>query len=203
MRHYLINGYLEFTGKPFRCILGGRAILEDHEVMDHATLRKVEALLLAEQLELRKAGKGVAAWAEPCGFKVTGFQPYEVENPVPAALSAEQVASLARAAEHDTLLGQLKELRAVLRKLGWEVKNGVVQSVIRLLSNQVALNEAVQLNECSVIMPPVDSPIMIEIAPGVLLKASRPAHAEARGDQLVFNLETHGQFVGRPRWTHP
>lgn len=149
MRQYLINGYLEFTGKPFRCILGGRAILEDHEVMDHATLRKVEALLLAEQLELRDAGKGVAAWAEPCGFKVTSFQPFETSAAVVQAAAAPH------------------------------------------------------LNECSVVLPPVDSPLLIEIAPGVLLKASRPAHAEARGDQLVFNLETHGQFVGRPRWTHP
>lgn len=63
--------------------------------------------------------------------------------------------------------------------------------------------EEVQLNECAVILPPVDSPILVEIAPGVLLRALRPVHAENRGDQLLFNLQNGGQFIGRPRWTHP
>lgn len=150
MKHYLVNGYLEFADKPFRCILGGRAVLEDHEIMDHATLRKVEAILLAEQLELRKAGKGVAAWATPCGFKVTGFQPFET-----------QAVAQPAAEPH--------------------------------------------LNECSVVLPPVDSLLLIEIAPGVLVKATRPAHAPSRDDYLQFNIEgnTDGWYTGRPRWTHP
>lgn len=148
MKHYLVNGYLEFTGKPFRCILGGRAVLEDHEIMDHATLRKVEAILLAEQMELRAAGKGVAAWAEPCGFRVTGFQLFETQAMAQPAAEPH-------------------------------------------------------LNECSVVMPPVDSPLLIEIAPGVLLKASRDAHAESRNDLLRFRLEHGGFFTGRPKWTHP
>lgn len=195
MRQYLVSGFITFQRLTDWLPIKAIAALEDHEVMDHGTLAKVEAILLAEN----NSGDNTIAKA----VHLHSFQPYEAENPIPAAFSKEQEASLARAAQHDTLLGQLKELRTVLRKLGWEVKNGVVPSVIRLLSNQVALNDAIQLNECSVIMPPVDSPIMIEIAPGVLLRASRPAHAEARGDQLVFNLETSGQFVGRPRWTHP
>lgn len=152
MRKYLVNGYLEFPNKPYRCILSATATLEDHEVMDLQTLRTVEAILFAELLELRK--DHMAEWAVPSGFKVTGFQPFE--QPAVPPLAKLQPAAF-----------------------------------------------TIQLNECSVIMPPVDSPILIEIAPGVLLRASRPAHAEARGDQLVFNLETHGQFVGRPRWTHP
>lgn len=63
--------------------------------------------------------------------------------------------------------------------------------------------EAVQLNECSVIMPPVDSPLLIELAPGVLLRATRPAHAANRKDPLLFNLEHGGSYLGQPRWTHP
>lgn len=57
------------------------------------------------------------------------------------------------------------------------------------------------LNECSVVLPPVDSPLLIEIAPGVLVRATRPAHAQTRDDYLRFDLE-HGWFTGRPRWTH-
>ena len=59
------------------------------------------------------------------------------------------------------------------------------------------------LNECSVVLPPVDSPLLIEIAPGMLLRAKRPAHAEQREDLLLFDLDTGGMFIGRPPWTHP
>lgn len=59
-----------------------------------------------------------------------------------------------------------------------------------------------QLNECGTVLPPVDSPLLIEIAPGVLLKALRPEYAEHKGDQLLFNLENGGRYIGRPRWTH-
>lgn len=62
---------------------------------------------------------------------------------------------------------------------------------------------APHLNECSVVMPPVDSPLLIELAPGVLLKATRDEHAESRNDLLRFRLEHGGFFTGRPRWTHP
>lgn len=65
------------------------------------------------------------------------------------------------------------------------------------------IQEVVQLNECSVIMPPVDSPLLIEVAPGVLLRATRPAHAANRNDPLLFNLEHGGSYLGQPRWTHP
>ena len=61
----------------------------------------------------------------------------------------------------------------------------------------------VQLNECGTILPPVDSPLLIEITPGVLVRALRPEHAEHKGDQLTFNLESGGKFTGRPAWTHP
>jgi len=60
-----------------------------------------------------------------------------------------------------------------------------------------------QLNDCGTVLPPVDSPLLIQIAPGVLLRAIRPEHAEHKGDQLTFNLESGGKFIGRPAWTHP
>lgn len=61
----------------------------------------------------------------------------------------------------------------------------------------------VQLNDCGTILPPVDSPLLIEVAPGVLLRAIRPEYAEHKGDQLFFNLQDGGRYIGRPRWTHP
>lgn len=62
---------------------------------------------------------------------------------------------------------------------------------------------AVHLNPADfAALPPVDSPLLIEIAPGVLVLASRPAHAEQKGDDLRFDLPSGGHVVGRFRWTH-
>lgn len=61
-----------------------------------------------------------------------------------------------------------------------------------------------QLNDCGTVLPPVDSPLLIQIAEDVpLLRAYRPVYAEHKGDQLEFNLEGGGKFIGRPLWTHP
>lgn len=62
--------------------------------------------------------------------------------------------------------------------------------------------DEIHLNECDVILPPVDSPLLIELAPDILLPATREAHAEKREDLLVFNLDSGGWYTGRPRWTH-
>ena len=62
-------------------------------------------------------------------------------------------------------------------------------------------SKGIDLMTCGMRLPPVDSPLLIEVAPGVLAKASRPAHAESKDDTLTFTLEG-GTFLGRPRWTH-
>lgn len=51
-------------------------------------------------------------------------------------------------------------------------------------------------------MPPVGSPLIIEIQPGVLIKASRLKHAEHKDAQLQYDLEGGGYVVGRFPWTH-
>lgn len=51
-------------------------------------------------------------------------------------------------------------------------------------------------------MPPVDSPLIIEIQPGMLVNAKRTAHAAAKGDDLVYELQHGGLAIGRFRWTH-
>lgn len=52
-------------------------------------------------------------------------------------------------------------------------------------------------------LPPVSCPLLIELEPGVLVRASRPTFAESKGDQLVFETEHGLTVIGRPRWTYP
>lgn len=139
MKQYLVSGFITFQRLTDWLPIKAIAVLEDHEVMDHATLAKVEAILLQEN----NVGRNTVAK----GVHLHNFQPYET-----------QAVAQPAAEPH--------------------------------------------LNECSVVLPPVDSPLLIEIAPGVLVRATRPAHAETRDDYLRFDLE-HGWFTGRPRWTHP
>ena len=140
MKQYLVAGFITFQRLTDWLPIKAIALLEDHEVMDHATLAKVEAILLQEN----NAGDNAVAKA----VQITSFQPFET-----------QVVAQPAAEPH--------------------------------------------LNECSVVLPPVDSPLLIELAPGVLLRAKRPAHAEQREDLLLFDMTTGGMFIGRPRWTHP
>lgn len=51
-------------------------------------------------------------------------------------------------------------------------------------------------------LPPVDSPLLIEIVPGVLLRARRPTHVNDKHAELRFDLDAGGYAVGRFRWTH-
>lgn len=139
MRHYLVSGFLTYGGGATQP-MAGTAVLEDHEIMDLATVGKVQHILL---LENNRTGTIATS------LRITGFQPFETSAAVVQAAAAPH------------------------------------------------------LNECSVVLPPVDSPLLIEIAPGVLLKASRPAHAKQRKDLLLFDLDTGGMFIGHPRWTHP
>ncbi len=66
----------------------------------------------------------------------------------------------------------------------------------------LATDPEIQLNDCGTVLPPVESRLVIEIAPGVLLKAMRNTHAASRDDKLEFHLEAGGTYIGRPRWTH-
>jgi hypothetical protein len=68
---------------------------------------------------------------------------------------------------------------------------------------QGSWEEEIHLNECSVILPPVDSPLLIEVAPGVVRRATRVKHAQQRDDSLEFFFEDGARYIGRPRWTHP
>ena len=51
-------------------------------------------------------------------------------------------------------------------------------------------------------MPPVRSPLLIEIEPGVVVPATRTEHVAAKGDALQYVLPSGGVLIGRFRWTH-
>jgi hypothetical protein len=51
-------------------------------------------------------------------------------------------------------------------------------------------------------LPPVDCPLLIQIKPGVLVRANRPTFAASKSDQLLFDTEG-GQIEGRFPWTYP
>lgn len=193
MKQYLVAGHIVFHTPSQFLPIKGVAALEDHEVMDLPTLAKVEAILLHEHNTL---GKMAVAKA----IVLHSFQPFE--TPAVAQPAAEPHLNPEEQSLHHRWVEEIRDLRHTLDDLGVPVRaEGVVPTVARLLRNQAALNSAVHLNECSVVLPPVDSPLLIEIAPGVLLRATRPAHAESKLSQLAFDLE-NGRYYGRPRWTH-
>lgn len=189
MKTYLISGIFTFSDGETRPFVSTQT-LGPSGCMDFQTLTYVEALALEHQ---NRHGT-IAQLAQ-----VHSFQQLETAPPVPPAEAPPEEVSL-----HHRWVEEVRMLRDTLDQLGVPVHfEGVIPTVTRLLQNQAELNLAVHLNDCSVVMPPVDSPLLIEIAPGVLLRASRDAHAESRNDLLRFRLDHGGFYTGRPRWTHP
>lgn len=120
------------------------------------------------------------------------------------------IKGIAVLADHEVMdLPTLAKVEAILLHEHNTLSKMAVAKAVQITSFQPFETQAVaqpaaepHLNECSVVLPPVDSPLLIEIAPGVLLPAKRDEHAESRNDLLRFRLEHGGFFTGRPRWTH-
>lgn len=64
------------------------------------------------------------------------------------------------------------------------------------------MTDHIHLNPASV-LPPVDTPLLIELEPGNLVRAMRPAFVEKRDYALEFRLDNGGTVFGRFRWTYP
>jgi len=52
-------------------------------------------------------------------------------------------------------------------------------------------------------LPPVNCPLLIEIAPGRLVRAERPSMVERRGNDLTYRLSDGNEIHGQLRWTYP
>lgn len=55
------------------------------------------------------------------------------------------------------------------------------------------------------LLPPVDCPLLIEVAPGVFKKALRETYVKRKNKEgsLIFRLEDGTEIEGRFRWTYP
>lgn len=85
--------------------------------------------------------------------------------------------------ENRELRQQIKALRAHVELLRQEL-------------DPVHLNSAGNL-------PPVACPLLIEIAPGRLVRAERPTAVANRGDDLTYQLTDGNVIHGKLRWTYP
>lgn len=200
MRKYLVSGLIQFKSlgkwEPLQKVV----TLADELVFDENLLRSLEDEFLQQSCR--------GASMPPDSVTVQHFQLFEQRPPV---LPRESQASR-------DVVDRVRDMRRRPHGAGFRtLREGLTapSSFSDMLQAYregpgadvrkcwAAVAEDIQLNTCDRIMPPVDSPLLIEVAPGVLLKASRLTHAERRDDLLVFELGDGFQYTGRPRWTHP
>lgn len=188
MREYIVTGFVVYQDRVTLPFTHGM-LLEADEIMDLAKFKEIEQQLAPH---VRDTRHGAAI-----SFSLTGFQAMEPQLP-----NSDPIPEDGRIKQLDDMVAKAHELRQALGAIdpAWGYGDPLDQA-LRLAREQRS-RQTVQLNECSTVLPPVDSPLIIEIAPGVLMKASRPAHVERKNGQLAFDLFEGGQYIGRPRWTH-
>lgn len=95
-------------------------------------------------------------------------------------------------------------LDAALKEL--ELKDRLLSNAtdkqILLLNEIIAMNETVHLNSAGN-LPPVACPLLIEIAPGRLVRAERPTAVANRNDDMAYRLTDGNVIQGKLRWTYP
>lgn len=200
MRKYLLSGFIVFQRPGDWLPLQEVVTVADDTFMDEGGLRKFEAYFLEQNNRTYTIASRVA---------ITAFQPLEHRPPVLPRTSlasrdvVDKVMALSlgrpRGAGYRTLQeGLTSPLSA--EQMVRAYRDGHGADIARLWR---PAEEDVQLNTCEKIMPPVDSPLLIEVAPGVLLRAIRKVHVEPRSAPMMFELDAGGLYTGRPRWTHP
>lgn len=105
-----------------------------------------------------------------------------------------------RAALHatrDTLVRQRQEIEMLEGRL-----STAADKQILLLNKLIDAKEPVHLNAASN-LPPVECPLLVEIAPGRLVRAERPSMLASRGDDLTYTLVDGNVIHGKLRWTYP
>lgn len=100
-------------------------------------------------------------------------------------------------ATRDTLVRQREEIEMLERRL-----STAADKQILLLNKLIDTKEAVHLNAASN-LPPVECPLLVEIAPGRLVRAERPSMLASRGDDMAYVLTDGNVIHGKLRWTYP
>lgn len=110
--------------------------------------------------------------------------------------------------ENRKLRRALAETRDALKRavLELELKDRLLSNAtdkqILLLNEIIAMSETMHLNSAGN-LPPVACPLLIEIAPGRLVRAERPTAVANRGDDLTYKLTDGNIIHGKLRWTYP
>lgn len=190
MREFIVTGFV-LLQSGLRSFTHGMLLGPD-EVMDMAKFREIEAQL-APHIRID--------YGEPAqGFTLTGFQ--EMEH---AQGPSEPKVEDSRIKQLNDLVGKVHALREALGAINpaWAIGDPLEQAITLALQQVAICNvQHMHLNDCGTVLPPVNSPLWIEVAPNILLRASRPAHVPQRKDLLLFDLAEGGMYIGRPRWTH-
>lgn len=108
------------------------------------------------------------------------------------ALEQARDALVAALAENQQLTGEVALLR---RRLSTAADKQI------LLLNKL-IDQDTHLNVACV-LPPVDCPLLIELAPGKLVKAERTGHVESRSHDMQYRVSDGNLITGKFRWTYP
>ena len=98
-------------------------------------------------------------------------------------------------ATRSALQGALDENELLHRRLSTAADKQI------LLPNKL-IDHDTHLNAADV-LPPVDCPLLIEVAPGRLVKAERTGHVASRGNEMEYRVSDGNVIMGRLRWTYP
>lgn len=120
------------------------------------------------------------------------------EPRTPAKLKEENRALRGVLAAAKAALERSEEERAMLeRRL-----STAADKQILLLNKLINRDNAVHLNSAD-ILPPVECPLLVELAPGKLVNAERTAFVEHRGNDLTYKVSDGNVICGKFRWTYP
>lgn len=108
-----------------------------------------------------------------------------------------QVAQLKEAllATRGALQGALDENELLHRRLSTAADKQILL-LNKLVDHDTHLNAAT-------VLPPVDCPLLIELAPGKLVRAERTGHVESRSHDMQYRVSDGNVISGKFRWTYP
>lgn len=184
-RKFLVQGSIRGRAfGPFPIPVTTIATLEPGEAFDESTVLALQHMLLEQNPGAEMA-------------RVLGFSPLEEKAPV-SQVVVQVNSPIVSAEETAALLDALRDNQVAYHRGGLLLgasSQRVEHPIEGWTGDELKLNSGCML-------PPVSCPLLIELEPGVLVRASRPTFAESKGDQLVYETEHGLTIIGRPRWTY-